>query len=175
MNFWDDHPVIRLLGGGLVLVVALIVAALLALQLARDLAIWVLGREVKAEVVDIWVEQLGEQDEGELEFEYYLQYSFTARSGETITKTTTVSASEWAGGSEEGGQIDVVYFPSYPQHNRLDDARYVPLLACSYVPALLIAGALLVAGWQLFRPAIRRGADGRAEEEERERDGGKEA
>jgi hypothetical protein len=147
----DNHPVIRLLGGGLVLIVALFLTALLALQLSRDLALWVFGSEVKADVVDRWVEQIGDEDEGELQFEYYLRYQFTVANGQTLTGTTTLSVSEWAGG--DGGQVDVVYFPPYPQHNRLDDSRYVPLLACSYVPLILIAGAVLAAGWQLLRPA----------------------
>lgn len=174
MNVWDDHPVLRLLGGGLVLVVALFLAALLAWQLARDLAIWVLGRDVKAEVVDLWVEQVGEQDEGELDFQYYMKYRFATVGGETITETTTLSVAEWAGGYEEGGQVDVVYFPPYPRHNRLDDSRYVPALACSYVPAILIAVALVAAGWQLFRPAVQRPEGEWEVEDEKGRDNEKE-
>lgn len=157
MNVWDEHPVVRLLGGGLVLIVAVFLTALLAWQLAQDLAIWVLGRDVEAEVVELWVEQVGEQqDEGELQFEYYMQYRFVTGGGKTITMTTPLSMNEWAGGYEEGGRVDVVYFPPYPEHNRIDEARFMPALACSYVPAILIAVALLVAGWQLFHPAIQR-------------------
>jgi len=152
------------------LVVALFLAGWLASLLARDLALWVLGREVQAEVVDLWVEQLGDQKEGELAFQPYLQYRFTTRSGETITTTMSVSMNEWASGSEEGGQIDVVYFPPYPQHNRIDDTRFVPLMVCGYMPAVLIAVALLVAGWQLFSPAIRRGAGEWEAEAEKRRD-----
>ncbi len=173
MNVWDDHPVLRLLGGGLVLVVSLFLAALLAWQLARDLAIWVLGRDVEAEVVDLWVEQVGAQDEGELDFQYYMTYRFATPGGETITETTTLSVAEWAGGYEEGGRVGVVYFPPYPKHNRLDDSRFVPALACSYVPAILVAVALVVAGWQLFRPAIQEPGGEWEVEDEKERENAK--
>jgi hypothetical protein len=55
--------VIRLLGGGLVLALALVLAAALAWQLVQDLALWDLGREVQADIVDRWVKQVGGQDE----------------------------------------------------------------------------------------------------------------
>ena len=155
MNVLDDHPVLRLIGGGLALLVGLILAVLLTRQLARDLALWVFGREVKADVVERWTEQLGSQDEGELQFQYYLQYRFSASSGQIITATTTVSMNEWASGGAGEDQVDVIYFPPYPEHNRLDDSRYVPLLACAYLPGILIAVGVLAAGWQLFRAVLQ--------------------
>ncbi len=157
MDVLDDHPVLRFFLGGLVLSVAVFLAGVLVWQLAQDLALWVFGREVKANIVDTWVEQLGDQTEGELEFQYFLQYRFEAGNGQTITNTTTVSANEWSASDGAGAQVEVVYFPPYPAHSRLSDARYVPLLACLYVPVILIAAALLAAGWQLFRPAIQGG------------------
>ena len=158
MDVFDDHPVVRFLAGGLFLAVALFLAGLLAWQLAQDLALWVFGREVKADVIERSVVQLGDQDEGELQFHYYLQYRFDASNGQTVTSTTTVSMNEWA--SDDEGQVDVIYFALYPAHNRLDDSRYVPLLACLYVPVILIALAMLAAGWQLFRPVLARSGAG---------------
>jgi hypothetical protein len=171
---WDKDRVMRLLGGGLILLVAVLLAALLAAYLAQDIALWAFGRDVKADVVERWVEQVGTEDEGELQFEYYVKYRFAAEDGQTLTVTTTVGLSEWASG-DGSGQVDVVYFPPCPQHNRLDDSRYVPLLACTYVPVILIAAAMLAASWQLFRPAIQ-GRIGEGEEAEentraRRRDG----
>jgi hypothetical protein len=49
-----------------------------------------------------------------------------------------------AGGLMSAAQVDVVYFPLYPAHNRLQESRFVPLLACTYVPFLALAGLVLV-------------------------------
>jgi hypothetical protein len=48
--------------------------------------------------------------------------------------------------------LAVVYFPLYPAHNRLDESRYIPLLACAYVPLILFSLGALGAGWRLVRP-----------------------
>ncbi len=61
---------------------------------------------------------------------------------------------EGIGGLQEGGTIAVVYFPLIPQHNRLDESRFVTMLACTYVPIVLVGVASLIAGWRLFRPVI---------------------
>jgi hypothetical protein len=41
------------------------------------------------------------------------------------------------GGLEEGSPVAVVYFPPYPTHNRLDESRFIPVLACAYVPLVV--------------------------------------
>ena len=54
------------------------------------------------------------------------------------------------GGLEQGSPVDVVYFPLYPNHNRLDESRFMPLLACSYVPLIMLSLAGLAAGRYLL-------------------------
>jgi hypothetical protein len=59
--------------------------------------------------------------------------------------------SEWAAGGLMGAaKVDVVYFPLYPAHNRLEESRFVPLLACTYVPFLALASLALLAGRRLL-------------------------
>jgi hypothetical protein len=43
-------------------------------------------------------------------------------------------------------------FHPYPVHNRLDEARIIPVLACAYVPLFFLSLAGLVVGWKLLRP-----------------------
>ncbi len=58
------------------------------------------------------------------------------------------------GGMREGERIAVVYFPPFPQHNRLDESRFIAMLACTYVPLVILGVVSLVFGWRLFRPAL---------------------
>jgi hypothetical protein len=55
------------------------------------------------------------------------------------------------GGLMSAEEVRVVYFPLFPAHNRLEESRFVPLLACTYVPFLAVAGLLLVAGRYLLK------------------------
>jgi hypothetical protein len=59
---------------------------------------------------------------------------------------------EAIGGLEKGGSIDVVYFSLYPSHNRIDDSRFVPALACAYVPFIVVFAFCAMVGWRLARP-----------------------
>jgi len=59
-----------------------------------------------------------------------------------------------AGGLMSASEVRVVYFPLFPTHNRLQETRLVPLLACTYVPFLAVAGALLVVGRHLLRTEV---------------------
>lgn len=58
-----------------------------------------------------------------------------------------------AGGVMAASEVTVVYFPLYPAHNRLEESRFMPLLACTYVPFLVVAGLLLVAARRLLGSA----------------------
>jgi hypothetical protein len=49
-----------------------------------------------------------------------------------------------------------VYFPLYPAHSRLQESRFVPVLACAYVPLMVVAWALLGLAVYVMRPAARR-------------------
>jgi hypothetical protein len=71
-----------------------------------------------------------------------------------------------AGGLATAGDVSVIYFPLYPAHNRLEESRFIPLLACTYVPLLIAGGIMLLLGRQLLQresPAGRWHAEGRGE------------
>ena len=48
-------------------------------------------------------------------------------------------------------RVPVVYFRLYPKHNRLDQSRFIPALACAYVPLLVVGVGGLVAAWRFLR------------------------
>jgi hypothetical protein len=56
-----------------------------------------------------------------------------------------------AGGLTEGTTLEIVYFPPNPNHNRLDESRFVSLLACAYLPFILVGVIATVVGWRLVR------------------------
>ncbi|HSJ53021.1 MAG TPA: hypothetical protein VLC52_04670 [Anaerolineae bacterium] len=147
-TFFDDHPFARTVAGALLFLAAGAFAALVFWQLARDASLWFFGREVQAQVVDRWVEPIGELGEGEVDFYYYLQYRFTTDRGQTITRTITVGPGEWG---EAEDTVSVVYFPPISEHNQLDQSRYIPLLACAYLPLTMIGLGALFVGWRLLR------------------------
>lgn len=55
------------------------------------------------------------------------------------------------GGLEVGRPIDVVYFPLYPAHNRLDESRLIPVLVLAYVPFVALSLVGLRGGLHLMR------------------------
>lgn len=138
--------------GGLLLILGLLCFGLLIYGLVTDLSLWVLGRRTVAEVVDLWVERTSESDAQELTFEYFVSYRFSTPGGKVTNSSSRLDVREW-GALELGGDVMVVYFPLFPQHNRVDESRFVPMLACAYVPLLVVAWASLGAGWYLLRPA----------------------
>jgi hypothetical protein len=144
---WLGKPLV----GMLVLAFGLICLTFLVVNLTRDISIWVLGRHTTAEVVDLWLERTSEDGATELTFRYHVQYQFTAPNGQVVTGTSGVSGTEWSG-LTQGSPVAVAYFPLYPAHNRLDDSRLIPFLACTYVPLAFLGWAGLVAGWRLVRP-----------------------
>ena len=148
-------PVMRRIWGGLLLAIGLFVTAFTIFFAARDFPLWVFGKHVQAEVVETWVERtdnLQEREGGELKFAFYLRYQFTTPSGQVITKTSKASATEWSSMSE-GAPIDIVYFPLYPQLNRLDDSRWVLFLSCTYIPLIVISIIGLRVGWYMLTSA----------------------
>jgi hypothetical protein len=56
-------------------------------------------------------------------------------------------------GMEKGSVVPVVYFPPYPSHNRLDESRFVSVLACAYVPFAFLGGFGAVASLRVMRGA----------------------
>jgi hypothetical protein len=132
----------------MLLLVGLAAAAFVLGSLAADLSLWLLGRRTNATIVDQWAERVGEREEGELTFRYFVRYEFTAPGGQVIKKTSPVSVFEW-GAMETGGPVSAVYFPLYPAHTRLEEGRFIPILLCSYLPLAFVGWAGLWGGWHL--------------------------
>jgi hypothetical protein len=142
----------RTLAALLLLILGLVCLGFLGHSLVRDLSIWVLGRHAEAEVMELGVIRTSEAGEGELTFDYFVKYRFATPGGQVIVDTTVLDVREW-GALSEGGAVDVVYFPLFPQHNRVDESRYVTILACAYIPLAVFVWAMLGAGLYLLRPS----------------------
>ena len=86
-------------------------------------------------------------------FTYHAAYSFTTSEGERLEGETSLSANEWSA-LNEGGQVSVVYSRFDPANNRIDDSRFRPFLACTYIPFLFVAWLFLSQGWELLTEEI---------------------
>jgi len=161
--------------GGLPLAAAgLVMLTVVGLNLARDASLWILGWRTEARVVDAWIEQGADDRRGVPVYHWYVRYQFTTSAGRMVTGSSRMAAQEWTAlglrnpvglavqgqGStgesrgktlEEVSLVDVVYFPVYPAHNRLDQSRFVPILACAYVPLIILGWAGVAAGRRLFQ------------------------
>jgi hypothetical protein len=93
--------------------------------------------------------QLEGKESGELQFSYNLKYQFTTPNGRIITKNTTAGPTEWSS-MWEGYKVDILYFPLYPDLNRLDDTRWAFFLSCTYIPLIAIGLIGLRVGWYLL-------------------------
>lgn len=145
-------PVMRKIGGILLLAIGLVVFIAMFSFAVKDIPLWIFGKHTQAEVVETWVERtdnLGEREGGDLKFDFYLRYQFTIPSGQVVTKTSKASAIEWSG-MGKGQTIDIVYFPLYPDLSRLDDSRWVLFLSCTYLPLIVISILGLRVGWYLL-------------------------
>jgi hypothetical protein len=155
----DGRPVERtwgqLLLGGFLGLVGLALLLFLLYSLARDASLWIFGTEAAAEVDELWVERTSPEDAQELTFRYHVSYHFTTPGGRTVRDTSTLDVREW-GNLKVGGPVEVVYFPLFPAHNRLEESRYVTVLACAYVPLFIAAWALLGLALYLVRPGSQR-------------------
>ena len=106
-------PVMKRIGGALLLATGVMFLAFTAYYAAKDIPLWVFGKQTKAEIVEIWLEQLNElegREDGVLDFSYNVKYQFTTPNGDLITKATTTSAIEWSG-MWEGQKINIVLPP----------------------------------------------------------------
>jgi len=146
-----EHDWPKRLAGFVLCIIGLAGLLFLLYYLVGDASLWFFGRSTQGEVLSTWVERTSDAQEGDLTFRYYVDYRFETPGG-TITDTSTLDVVEW-GALGEGGPVTVVYFPLFPAHNRLEEGRFVPLLACAYLPLFALAWALLGGGWYLWRPA----------------------
>lgn len=146
-------PVMKRIGGIFIIAVGFLFLAATVFYAAQDFPLWIFGRQTKAEIVELWVEQLNQlenRQDGELKFSFNVKYIFTTPSGKTITKSTQASPNEWSG-MWEGQKIDIVYLPIYPNMNRLDDSRWALFLTCTYIPLLAIGIIGIRIGWYMLK------------------------
>lgn len=164
----------KCLAGFLLAAAGLVVLAFVGVNLAQDASLWVLGRHTKARVTDAWIEQGADDRRGMPVYHWYVRYQFTTPGGRMVIGSSQMTAQEWTAlelrnpvelavpvqGSkgqsdgttlEEDSSVDVVYFPAYPAYNRLDQSRFVPILACAYVPLIILGWAGVAAGRRLFQ------------------------
>jgi hypothetical protein len=152
--FQDRRPA-AVLAGVLLVIIGLACLGFVLYALGKDLSVWVLGRRVDAEVVELSVVQTSAIGEEEMTFDYYVTYRFTTPGGQSLSNTVKTDVREW-GALVEGGPVSIVYFPLYPEHNRLDESRFVSLLACSYLPLVVASWAALGVGLYLIQPGAVR-------------------
>jgi hypothetical protein len=164
----------KLSAGMLVLVVALALLGFVVFNLVQDASLWVLGRRTTAQVVGVWIERAAEAQAEAPTFRWFIRYQFNTPGGQVVTGVSRISANEWAamghsdpvdvvydedgsvpqpglGAVEDGGSVDIVYLPAHPAHNRLDESRFVPVLACAYLPLILLGCAGLAVGRGLLQ------------------------
>jgi hypothetical protein len=142
----------RVLAGTVILVLGLAGCLFLAINLARDASLWLLGRHTAAQVIDSRIEMTTAADPEDVVVHCYIEYQFATPAGQVFERSTRVAPNELV---EVGGSVAVVYFPLYPAHNRLDESRYVPLLACAYLPLMLVSFAVLSVGWHMVGSGTR--------------------
>jgi hypothetical protein len=150
--------------GSLVIFLAFALAGVTIYFLTNDLSLWVFGEHTNGWIVDLWVERLDERETEDILFKYLARYQFVTHDGRKFTGETQLSATEWSRLTVAGpgvaenvehdlgpGYVEVVYFPLYPEHNRLAEGRLIPVLACAYVPLLVLCWAGFKVGLYLLR------------------------
>ena len=144
-------PWLQVLAAVVILAIGLALGTFLLYNLVTDVSLWVFGRQATGKVLSLWVEPVGDAQEGELSFHYYMEYQYETPGGRRITKTTRLDVREW-GALNEGGPVRIVYFPLVPSHSRLEESRFLPALACAYVPLAVVTWALLGVALYLMKP-----------------------
>jgi hypothetical protein len=178
ITYLEESRLFRAALAALLLTAGLGCLIFLVFSLARDLSLWVFGRQVDAVIVDRWAQETSPEGASVKSFDYYLAYQFTTPDGRSFTRATTVGPREWVGlgmpgashvvyqeqamltadwvqdevpGTAPGEVVEVLYFPIYPAHNRLSDTRYIPVYLCLYVPMLVLALVGLRLGLSVLR------------------------
>jgi hypothetical protein len=154
-NEFNDRSMMNKVVGLLLLIISLPLLVLIANYMVKDFSIWVLGQRTTARVVDLRVERIGDNQEGEISFKYYVDYAFVTSNGKQYSGSSSLGAMEWSG-LKKGGSIQIKYFPLYPSHSRLDDSRYISFYICTYVPITFFVLAGFIAAVHLLKPQIRK-------------------
>ena len=63
-----------------------------------------------------------------------------------------MSLDEWSD-LYRGTPLTIGFFPLYPEHNRLNDTRFLPLHTTAYLAALAISAIALIIGRELLKQA----------------------
>ncbi len=150
MSRLQDIKLDRTLLGVLLLAFGLILAVAMAIYLVNDLTIWVLGKTVVGEVIQMDYVEAGQNSIGEPLFDYLVVYEFTASNGRSFVGTSSVSATEWSG-LGEGALVLIGYFPLYPRHNRLDNTQFIPVYAVAYGMVTILSAAGVIGGWSILK------------------------
>lgn len=56
------------------------------------------------------------------------------------------------GGVQEGGIVQVRYFPLIPSHNSLENTRFIPVYIIGYTVVLILGLFGLIGGWSMLKP-----------------------
>lgn len=144
--------------GGLVLLIGIALTVLLVSSLSKDVPLWIFGRTVDGTILTkSWsdfdyhnpgMENKNLANQISLNMEYYFEYEFTTPDGETYIGQSEVTEEEFLG-YVEGMQLKVRYSTLNPENSRLDDARLVPFLMCTYSIFMIITLFALAAGREL--------------------------
>ena len=144
--------------GGLILLIGFGLTVLLVSSLVKDVPLWIFGRTTDGTITaktwsdfDITNPDLLNDDLLQiidLNMQYYFEYEFTTPDGETYYGKSEVTEEEFLGYGE-GGQLKVRYSTLNPENSRLDDARLVPFLMCTYSIFMIITLFTLAAGREL--------------------------
>lgn len=144
--------------GGVILLIGIALAVLLVSSLAKDIPLWIFGRTADGTILEkTWsefdyhdpdMENKNLAERLSLEMQYYFEYEFTTPNGKTYIGTTEVTENEF-NGYGDGSTIKVRYSTLNPNNSRLDDARLVPFLMCTYSIFIIITLFTLAAGREL--------------------------
>jgi len=160
--------------GSCILLTGLALAGVLSYYRVNDLSLWFFGRHTTGWVIDLWMEAIGDPQSQEKQFQYFARYQFVAGDDRLLTGESRLGAMEWSGlmpavvldaahANQTIGEqmprdscVKVVYFPLYPQHNRIAQDRLIPVLACAYLPLLGLCWACFMVGAYLVeKPLIK--------------------
>jgi hypothetical protein len=153
-DFAYTHPVIKKIGATALLAVGFFLLGFIVKITIRDFPIWFSGQSVFGVVDEMWYELI-EQETNNFNATYFMSYKFTSQDGEVFTGSTKMSDLEWSGFAR-GDQVAILYSPTNPANNRLDDSRLVPLVICSYIPFLIFIWVCISAGIKLVKDAFQK-------------------
>lgn len=153
-DFTYPHPVIKKIGAIALFTVGLFLLGFMITISIRDFPIWFFGKNVSGVVDETWYELI-EKETNDFNANYFMSYKFTSQDGEVYTGRTQMSDYEWSG-LATGDEVAILYAPTNPANNRLDDSRFVPLMVCSYIPFIIFIWVCISTGIKLGKDAFQK-------------------